>query len=186
MNRLVISLFALSIVATSHGAESQYYPSEVSSWAFPHLVAMKEPSLFHRQPGAAREEYRFLWLRTFHRPIAIRIWSDGAGAKMRVIRLSGKGGYEPGQIESDTTSPVTAEDWKGFRDFIAKATFWQMPIKEPREELGNDGSQWILEGVLGERYHVVDRWTPSGGSFAECCRFLITLSKQQIPHNEFY
>jgi hypothetical protein len=145
---------------------------------------MKEPSLLHAQP--VREEYRFLWLRTFHKPIAIRIWADGTAAKMRVVRLSGAGGYEPGHIESDSTSPASSKDWKRFRDLIAKAAFWEMPTKEPQEELGFDGSQWILEGALGDRYHVVDRWTPSGGSYAECCRFLITLSKQQIPHDEFY
>jgi hypothetical protein len=70
---------------------------------------MKEPSLFGQQ-NATREEYRFLWLRTFHKPIAIRIWSDPPAAQMRVIRLSGNGGYNPGHIESDTTIKVSAED----------------------------------------------------------------------------
>jgi hypothetical protein len=147
---------------------------------------MKEPSLFERDEKATREEYRFLWLRTFHKPIAIRIWGEGSAAQMRVVRLSGAGGYEPGHIESDTTTKIMPEDWRRFRDCIAKAQFWQMPTKESPEELGFDGSQWILEGRDAAKYHVVDRWTPRGDSYADCCRSLITLAKLQIPKDEFY
>jgi hypothetical protein len=177
----------LTILATPAGAgDTRYYPSDVSSWASRHLAAMKEPSLFAAQDGASREEYRFLWLRTFDKPIAIRIWSDAPGAQMRVVRLSGAGGYDPGHIESDTTMKVSPEDWKRFRDCIAKAQFWELPTKDPKEELGFDGSQWILEGRATEKYHVVDRWTPRGGAYADCCHSLIALAKLQIPKDEFY
>jgi len=155
-----------------------------SKWYSSHLSAMKEPSLFAQQNG--REEYRFLWLRTFHKPIAIRVWADGDAAQMRVIRLNGAGGYDSGELESDTTLKLSSADWKRFRDCVAKAQFWQMPTKDPHEELGFDGSRWILEGRANGKYHVVDHWTPSGGAYYDCCSLLITLSKQQIPHDEFY
>ena len=176
----------LLVAAAAVAGDVHYYPPDVSSWATQHLTAMKEPSLFAPHEKAAREEYRFLWLRTFHKPIAIRIWSEGSAAQMRVVRLSGAGGYEPGHIESDTATKVTPEDWKRFRDCIAKAQFWQMPTKESAEELGLDGSRWILEGRDAAKYHVVDRWTPRGGSYADCCRFLVTLANFQIPKDEFY
>jgi hypothetical protein len=147
---------------------------------------MKEPSLFAAEENGKREEYRFLWLRTFHKPIVIRIWSDGSGAQMRVVRLSGAGGYDPGHIESDTTTKISLGDWKRFHERIANAQFWQLPTKETPDTFGTDGSQWILEGRDATKYHVVDRWTPRGGDYADCCRFLITLAKLRIPKDEFY
>ncbi len=186
MKALALLLIALCFANTSRAADTRYYPSDVSSWASPHLVAMKEPSLFTPRANATREEYRFLWLRTFHKPIAIRIWADASAAQMRVVRLSGAGGYEPGQIESDTTLKVSSEDWKRFRGSVAKAQFWQTPTKEPNEELGFDGSQWILEGRANDKYHVVDRWTPRSGAYFDCCRVLVTLAKVEIPKDEFY
>ena len=181
----IITLLAIGTSA-AFADDPRYYPPDVSSWASNHLIAMKEPSLFAPQGGATREEYRFLWLRTFDKPIALRIWSDGSGAQMRIVRLSGAGGYDPGHIESDTTVNVSPEDWRRFRDCIAKAQFWQMPTKESPTELGFDGSQWIFEGRDTTKYHVVDRWTPRGGAYADCCRFLITLAKLQIPKDGFY
>jgi hypothetical protein len=178
----ILTLFT----ATAITGEIRYYPPDVSPWAPQHLTAMGEPSLFAPQQNIAREEYRFLWLRTFHKPIAIRMWSESLGAQMRIVRLSGAGGYDPGHIESDTTIRITPEDWKRFRDCIAEAQFWEMPTKESPEELGMDGSQWILEARNAARYHVVDRWTPRGGAYADCCRMLITLAKLQIPKDEFY
>jgi hypothetical protein len=61
-----------------------------------------------------------------------------------------------------------------------------MPTKESPEELGLDGSQWILEARDAVKYHVVDRWSPRGGAYSDCCRLLITLAKLQIPKDEFY
>jgi hypothetical protein len=184
-SRFVITLLAVA-AAAAQADSTRYFPSDVSSWASQHLAAMKEPSLFAPPSDAARDEYRFLWLRTFHKPIAIRIWRGGPAAQMRIVRLSGAGGYDPGQVESDATTQITAGDWKRFRDCLAKAKFWQMPTKDPNEELGLDGSQWILEGRAEGKYHVVDRWTPSGGDYAACCRLLVTLAKLQIPQDEFY
>jgi len=179
-------LVSLMLIAAANVVDPHYYPSDVSFWASDHLKAMHEPSLFHPEQPTQGEEYRFLCLRTFHKPIAIRIWSEADGAQMRVVRLSGAGGYEPGHIESDMTSHVSPEDWKRFRDFIAKAQFWRLPTKDPNEELGTDGSQWILEGRATGKYHVVDHWSPTGGAYVECCRFLVSLAKLQIPKDEFY
>lgn len=42
--------------------------------------------------------------------------------------------------------------------------------------MGNDGAEWILEGVNGGRYHVVDRWTPGAGAYREACLYLLKIS----------
>ena len=49
-----------------------------------------------------------------------------------------------------------------------------MPTEDSR--LGNDGAQWILEGMKDGRYHVVDRWSPDGGDYRAACLHLLKLS----------
>ena len=37
------------------------------------------------------ESYRFLWLRSFHRPVAVRVWSAGCERFVTLKELSGAG-----------------------------------------------------------------------------------------------
>ena len=64
------------------------------------LKALHEPSLWElsrQRPNA--EVYRFLWLRTFHRPIAIRLVVRNSGSGwINSHMTSGKGGDQPGRI----------------------------------------------------------------------------------------
>src|SRR5678810_56885 len=83
-------VFLASLLIT-HAAETVYFPKGKGSWYPNHLRAMKEPSLFLQSTNKAVEQYRFLWLRTFHKAIAVRIRKDNAGITLRVIRLTGKG-----------------------------------------------------------------------------------------------
>src|SRR3989441_4894829 len=54
-------------------------------WYSSHLRAMGESSI---SCGAdSMETYRFLWLRTFHRPVSVRIAKRGDGAKLTVVEL---------------------------------------------------------------------------------------------------
>jgi hypothetical protein len=42
---------------------------------------------------------------------------------------------------------------------------------------GVDGSRWILEGVDGGEYHVVDRWSPPDNSYSQLCKYLFRLGR---------
>jgi hypothetical protein len=59
----------------------------VREWYSMHLRAMGEPSLSCGLPSE-EEVYRFLWLRTFHHPIAVRIVRTADGAKLDVTELA--------------------------------------------------------------------------------------------------
>ena len=43
-------------------------------------------------------------------------------------------------------------------------------------DMGRDGSQWVLEGVRDNRYHIVDRWSPENSEYREACTYLLKLS----------
>jgi len=185
---LALALFTLPLLAR---AETTYFPKGNEGWYSQHLAAMQEPSLFQDRTNQAVEQYRFLWLRTFHKPIAVRIWKDNQAIHLRVIRLSGKGGYDPGKIEQDTTTTLTDEQWKTFLDLLQKSGFWDMPSKKV-DEAGYDGAQWILEGQASGKYRVVDRWSPASDdhrhleNYVACCRYLLTLARLEIPKSEDY
>lgn len=188
-----LMLVVVASLLTTHAAETVYFPKGAENWYPQHLEAMKEPSLFQQRTNKTAEQYRFLWLRSFHKPIAVRVRKDSAGITLRVIRLSGAGGYEPGKIEHEESFALTADQWDRFLKLLSASSFWDTPSKE-KDIMGIDGSQWILEGQASGRYHLVDRFTPLSNdsgkrhleSFVACCRYLLTLSKQEIPKKDAY
>jgi len=135
------------------------------AWYSKHLRVMSEPSLSCK--SSAAETYRFLWLRTWGAPIAVRVERNGDVATLSAVTLDGAGGYEPGVVAKRVQRNITAEEWKVFVDRLNKIEFWKMPGHV--REGGFDGAQWILEGRRGTQYHVVDRWSPKTGVYREFC-----------------
>jgi hypothetical protein len=146
-------------------------------WYTQHLKAMGEQSIFS-QTDASRESYRFLWLRSFHHPVAVRVWSSGDGHFINVKQMDGQGGYQPGKLITDQTRPLTNAEWNHFLSLLDRSCYWQLPTRT--DDIGFDGAQWILEGVREGRYHVVDRWTPDSGDFREACLYLLKASNLAI------
>jgi hypothetical protein len=154
-----------------------------NNWYSKHLRAMKEESLYSSDEGW-RENYRFLWLRTFNHPVAVRIWKCGSVRFISVKELDGAGGYEPGKLKLDRKRELTPEEWSGFMRHLDDSCYWQLLSQDHAD--GNDGSQWIFEGIKGGRYHVVDRWTPQNGSYRELCLFMLQLSGLKLDSSELY
>src|SRR5262245_53562261 len=103
---LALMLGVAASLLMTHAGETVYFPKGSEHWYPEHLEAMKEPSLFQQSTNKVVEQYRFLWLRTFHKPIAVRVRKDSAGITLRVVRLSGAGGYNPGKIEHEGSVPL--------------------------------------------------------------------------------
>ena len=176
-----------SIEAPSVAGPS-YFPSKVlspndssrhslSEWYSKHLRAMSEAPMYYAEDRWA-ESYRFLWLRSFDHPVAVRIWKCGSVRLIAVKELSGAGGYEPGKVIRSYKRQLTAAEWNDFMRRLDDSCFWNLPT--PEESFGNDGAQWIFEGVKEGRYHIVDRWTPTSGSYYELCLYVLKLSRLKI------
>ena len=166
----VRGIFLLALIAATLpalAADPVYYPKGAKGsvsefawklkekWYRKNLKTMKEPSIYEQRSDKKVEVFRFLWLRSFDKPIAIRIEKSKLKAKLRVVRLSGAGGYDPGRLEYDKTIAITSEQWGRFLKLLAKASFWDTPTDERPDPQGLDGSQWILEGLTKGKYHVV-------------------------------
>lgn len=172
---------------TKYFPEGDYY-NFISQWYGKYLDALNEPSIYKYINQRDKKIFRFLWLRTFHNPIAIRleiIKNERAGI-LHVKMTDGKGGYEPGKIKEDYTKNISKDHIDKFLKLLESDNFWQLPIKD--DGLGFDGAQWIVEGLYNGKYHMVDRWSPKEGAARNIGLFLLDLSglRKQRGQSDFY
>lgn len=153
-------------------------------WYTKHVIAMQETNL-SKEIG---DHYRFIWLRTFHHPIMVRIsWVDQE-CKLVVKQLSGLGGYEPGQLTHEESRTLSYSEREKFYNLINETRFWKpQPVVDGS---GLDGAQWILEGYRDHNYHIWDIWSPRSVPqfelFYKTCRYMLNLSNLKIPAKEVY
>lgn len=172
------SNYSINVMDFITGPDNKYRGTESAvfhiNWYSSHLQAMDEPILSDSMPTNV---YRFTYLRTFDNPIVIGIENYKDSVKIYWKRTDGAGGYEPGKIIENNSKDLSIEDWKKIEAKIDSINFWSLPTLEI-DLLGNDGSQWILEGKKLGRYHVVDRWC--GSEIVPICKFLMGLTDLKI------
>ncbi|HVJ13989.1 MAG TPA: hypothetical protein VM686_01050 [Polyangiaceae bacterium] len=138
------------------------------------LRAMAEPSLSCE--SVAGETYRFLWLRSFHPQIAVRVEAMAAGARLTAFEQEYGG--------NRTNRTLSTDEWNLLQEALDRADFWTTDPWVRRG--GPDGAQWVFEGRLDSRYQVVDRWTPHSGPIRELGLLFIRLSKISVPEKDVY
>jgi hypothetical protein len=149
----------------------------VSDWYGKHLGAMNEPSLW---ASAVRGEtvWRFVYLRTWGKPIAIRVTSDG---HLHATRLSGSGGYDPGTIDAHREKTLSKIDVGRIESALAAASF---DTTETEGEMGHDGAQWVIERAKAGQYRLVERWSPdvtkASPAFVAACDVFIDLAGRDL------
>jgi hypothetical protein len=168
-------------------AQIKYFPPEFpANWYAKHLIALKEPSLWESSKVEKTTSYRFLWLRTFHHPIVIRIDVNIDGTSLLTTKMtSGAGGYGPGRLIQNETRTLSREQTKWSLEQIEGHNFWKAPSVQ--NDRGVDGSQWIVEGVRDGAYHIVDRWSPKDGEIRALGLFMVNdLAKLELAAKEVY
>jgi hypothetical protein len=149
----------------------------VNQWYSKMLFILKEPVLSNY--NGEKEIYRFTWLRTFHHPVSVRVEKQDNIIKLFSKVCSGAAGYEPGQLIFDTTMSISTYKYKLLTKKVDRINFWIMKT-EQTDEIGKDGSEWIIEAVRDNKYHMVTRWSPSEErqvNFRSVGEYLISLSK---------
>jgi len=167
------------------------FDTMINEWHSYSLFKFKEPVLSNYYLGY--DMYRFLWLRSFHRPIIITL-----SKKENVVTLTTKAfneyahyfelkrcmncdtmGLKDPKMILNETKELSLAEWENFEHLLTKCNFWSMqPYKEDR---GYDGAEWDIEAHLQDKYWFVTRWSPRD-NFAECGKYLIKLSglKEEI------
>jgi hypothetical protein len=144
---------------------------------------MLEPSLScgQRPDGFA---YRFLWLRSSHHPIAVRVEQNGVSLALTAVELDGTGGHEPGGVVKRVQRALSPAEQDKFRTKLKEVGFWEMPKNEDR--FGFEGAQWLLEGAEDGQYQVVERWSPKPGPYRDVGLLLIEFTGIAIPPLDYY
>ncbi|HTS25880.1 MAG TPA: hypothetical protein VMH81_08390 [Bryobacteraceae bacterium] len=195
------ALSVLLLLASAALPAQQYFPPAVlgrtpaeeqanAEWYTKHLKALHEPSLWElSRTDAKAEVYRFLWLRSFHHPIAVRLVVRPSGSGWLNARMtSGQGGYQTGRISRYSKSWLTKAKTQSFLAAIDSVNFWNTPtLEETGSAVHLDGAQWILEGVKGGQYHIVDRWSPeSPDPIRDVGLLALRMARFRIRRGEIY
>ena len=135
-----------------------------ADWYSKRLAALQEPSIWGMSRQAPTVEvYRFLWLRSFHNPISVRlnVASDGTGV-LTSKETNGKAGHDPETLIRNTSERLSKEQTQWFLRRLDDVGFWKLPARQqvPERTSHLDGAQWIVEASKDGHYQIVDRWSP--------------------------
>ncbi len=117
---------------------------------------MREPSLWllsQKDPKAVA--YRFTWLPSFRRPLAIRVIASGEGATLYAVLLDASSGYLGGKPVNRKSIKLSRDQWAELRRYLNDAKFWSMPTRLWTNGIA-DGAGYVVEGVERGRYHAVN------------------------------
>lgn len=152
-------LSSISVIAE----KVDYFPDKImrefyEEWFGQFLSAMEEPSLYPLAEDDSKEIYRFTLLETWGRPVSVRIEITNQLASVTTVKLTGSGGYEPGEIKFKETVLLNATQSTDLLKRINALNFTSIPTVD--KTFGCDGARWIFEGVKNGKYHVINRWCP--------------------------
>ncbi len=146
------------------------------NWYSKYLIAAGELPLLSqlKLPGRSNA-YRFIWLRSFHKPVIIHILQAEDGSLvMTATRLSGESGSKPGVIERRVRRQLNTVEQRRFQAALAATKRLRLPAVTCRR--GYDGANWIIEGVDKGRYRFVERWSPKCGSIRDLGLLMLSYS----------
>ena len=147
------------------------------SWYSSQLEAAGETSLPRPAEIASSTTkfvIRFLWLRTFHHPVSIRVVLRDDEGELIARELNGAGGYSPGTVQQQISRQLRKEELDDLRKTLEKAKLEKETLCDSAS--GFDGSHWIIETVEPSGYRFLDRWTPRKGPVRSVGEKLIELT----------
>lgn len=115
------------------------------SWFGNQLHAMREPVLSRPGDGRGfRRRLRMLVLPSFHQAYAIRVdEAERGGARVRIVRLSGSGGFAAGDIVEEESFTLSAAETGALNRAVAAADLAALP---PRgRPICTDGVTFVFE-----------------------------------------
>ena len=147
------------------------------SWYSVDLFKMNEPVLYNN--FLEREIYRFTWLRSFHRPVVIRIMKSGDHVSIitKELQREPKGDYsdENGNhvifdnnippFAINKTKPLSKKQFQDFLSLIDSVNLFSIPhfSYHPCSVI-SDGAEWIFETQSKDGYSFIIRTSPEKNS----------------------
>lgn len=157
-----------------------------ADWYAEALHRLGEPSFLElsRRPG---QGYRFLWLRTWHPAVVVRIHPVGRLAVAEARRLDGRSRPEDlGQLVAGVRRTVSSDEWAALQDQLDAVGFWELPTRDPLDVADSEGARWVFEGFNQGQLQVVDRFSPDDPALVELGLELLGLAGIEIDPREVY
>jgi hypothetical protein len=145
------------------------------------LGTMGEPSL---ACATDTPVYRFLWMRTFHHPVAVRVERDDDDWRVIAVELDGAGGYDPGDVLRRVDRTLTPYEAQQLEALLARADVWGSPVAQT--DIGVDGSTWIIEARNGPRSRIHHAWTPAQGRERAIGLMFLSFTGWSFPPEDIY
>lgn len=157
-------------------------------WYSKELKLLREPSLWESSKTQKSETYRFLWLRSFHPGIAIRIDLKADGSSVATIKIDNeKGKGEPTKLVKSKVLRLTENQTQLFLDRVSDWGFWAQATVEKTDTIGVDGAEWILEGVKNGEYLILNRWSPKAGPVHDLGTYMLfVIADFKLLYTEVY
>jgi len=185
--------------ACSGVAAQTYFPAGVleekpdpqhftEQWYSKELKLLTEPSLWELSKTQKSETYRFLWLRSFHPGIAIRIDLKSDGSSVATIKIDNERGKGfPTKLVKSRILKLTEDQTQFFLDRVSDAKFWSLTTLDKDELIHVDGAHWVVEGIKDGEYHVVDRWSPTAGPIHDLGTYMLfNIADLKLLYTEVY
>lgn len=128
------------------------------------LKRLEEPSVFAQARNKFSETYRFLWFRTFHNPIAVRLDVQPDGTGILTIKVAdGHAGfpYTVKKLVQNTQRVLSRTQTEAFRKEVEAEKFWAAPTRDRGGPDATDCDSWIFEAARNGDYHLVQRAVPN-------------------------
>jgi hypothetical protein len=202
MAKCPIFVFVFLLCLCSSVVSQQYFPDHIFeqsdktndfdvNWYSGQLKALKEPSLWQMsKESQTKQVYRFLWLRSFHHPVVVRLDVRANGTGILTTKVAdGAGGYPPGRLAENRTKEIRKEVVESFLAHVEEVKYWSLPSLEPPNPnmVNLDGAQWVLEGVRNGTYKIVDRWSPEKGPIRDLgLTMAIDLAGMKLLYQDVY
>lgn len=142
---------------------------------------MGEPSLACATNTAV---YRFLWMRTFDHPVAVRVERDDDDWRVIAVELNGAGGYAPGDVFRRVDRILTPYEAQQLEALLARVDVWGPTVA--KKDIGLDGSTWIIEARDGARSRIHDAWAPAHGRERAIGLLFLSFTGWSFPPDEIY
>jgi hypothetical protein len=154
----IIFPVALLLALCGSSVGQQYFPEAAFDkqkksndfaveWYSQQLKALQEPSLWETSKNIKGQVYRFLWLRSFHHPVVVRLnVNDDATGDLVTKVADGHGGYPPGKLIENRTQRLSKQQTQSFLDEVKELKYWDLPTREEEnpKDVHLDGAQWIV------------------------------------------
>jgi hypothetical protein len=184
-------------IAQATAADVPQFSPDIGSfkdqWYGKQLQALQERPLCCAS-GSGGRVIRFLWLRSSHHPVVVRLIEAKHGNWQTVIKVgNGIGGRDPAPDATFTEeehSLSAAQAAALLAAFEPASWFWSTAseasekcVADPGTEcisVSGDGGQWIFEARDGARYHYVDRFSPNAGPVRNLGERFLALSQRDL------